>query len=110
MILNLKETNQKNMEQDLLKKNLARFTRMLQGQRDMTTVAQMVLSELAQLVDAQQGVFYVNTSFNGKPLMKLLGGYAYKKRKILAKQFHAGEGLVGQGTLERERILVTNVP
>ena len=61
MILNLKDTTQKNMEQDWLKTNLARFTSMLQGQRDMTTVAQMMLSELAPLVDAQQGVFYVNT-------------------------------------------------
>ncbi len=110
MILNLKDTTQKNMEQDWLKTNLARFTRMLQGQRDMTTVAQMVLSELAPLVDAQQGVFYVNTSNNGQPIMKLLGGYAYKKRKNLANEFQAGEGLVGQCTLERERILVTNVP
>jgi CheY-like chemotaxis protein/signal transduction histidine kinase/HAMP domain-containing protein len=110
MILNLKDTTEKNMEQDWLKTNLARFTRMLQGQRDMTTVAQMVLSELAPLVDAQQGVFYVNTSANGQPVMKLLGGYAYKKRKNLANEFKAGEGLVGQCTLERQRILVTNVP
>ncbi len=110
MILNLKETTQKNMEQDWLKTNLARFTRMLQGQRDMTTVAQMVLSELAPLVNAQQGVFYVNASSNGQPLMKLLGGYAYQKRKNLANEFRAGEGLVGQCTLERERILVTEIP
>jgi HAMP domain-containing protein/CheY-like chemotaxis protein/signal transduction histidine kinase len=110
MILNLKDTTQKNMEQDWLKTNLARFTRMLQGQRDMTTVAQMVLSELAPLVDAQQGVFYVNESPNGQPVMKLLGGYAYKKRKNLANEFRPGEGLVGQCTVERERILVTNVP
>ncbi|MBC8029259.1 MAG: HAMP domain-containing protein [Pyrinomonadaceae bacterium] len=110
MILNLKDTTQKNMEQDWLKTNLARFTRMLQGQRDMTTVAQMVLSELAPLVDAQQGAFYVNASSNGFPVMKLLGGYAYKKRKNLANEFKAGEGLVGQCTLEKERILVTNVP
>ena len=110
MILNLKDTTQKNTEQDWLKTNLARFTRMLQGQRDMKTVAQMVLSELAPLVNAQQGVFYVNTSDNGQPVMKLLGGYAYSKRKNLANEFHAGEGLVGQCTLERERILVTNVP
>jgi HAMP domain-containing protein/signal transduction histidine kinase/CheY-like chemotaxis protein len=110
MILNLKETTQKNTEQDWLKTNLARFTRMLQGQRDMKTVAQMVLSELAPLVDAQQGVFYVNNSDNGEPVMKLLGGYAYNKRKNLANEFHAGEGLVGQCSLEKERILVTNVP
>ncbi len=110
MILNLKDTTQKNTEQDWLKTNLARFTRMLQGQRDMKTVAQMVLSELAPLVDAQQGVFYVNASDNGEPVMRLLGGYAYNKRKNLANEFQAGEGLVGQCTLEKERILVTSVP
>jgi HAMP domain-containing protein/CheY-like chemotaxis protein/signal transduction histidine kinase len=110
MILNLKDTTQKNTEQDWLKTNLARFTRMLQGQRDMKTVAKMVLSELAPLVNAQQGVFYVNQSDNGEPVMRLLGGYAYSKRKNLANEFHAGEGLIGQCTLERERILVTNVP
>ncbi|MFN2578100.1 MAG: HAMP domain-containing protein [Pyrinomonadaceae bacterium] len=110
MILNLKDTTQKNTEQDWLKTNLARFTRMLQGQRDMKTVAQMVLSELAPLVEAQQGVFYVNSSDNGQPVMKLLGGYAYSKRKNLANEFLPGEGLVGQCTLEKERILVTNVP
>src|SRR2546423_1291219 len=110
MILNLKDTTEKNTEQDWLKTNLARFTRMLQGQRDMKTVAQMVLSELAPLVEAQQGVFYVNSSNNGQPIMKLLGGYAYSKRKNLANEFLPGEGLVGQCTLEKERILVTNVP
>jgi HAMP domain-containing protein/CheY-like chemotaxis protein len=110
MIRNLKDTTQKNTEQDWLKTNLARFTRMLQGQRDLTTVAQMVLSDLAPLVDAQQGVFYVNNSNNGLPLMKLLAGYAYKKRKNLANEFKPGEGLVGQCVVEKERILLTNVP
>jgi CheY-like chemotaxis protein/HAMP domain-containing protein/GAF domain-containing protein len=110
MILNLKDTTQKNTEQDWLKTNLARFTRMLQGQRDMKTVAQMVLSELAPLVEAQQGVFYVNNSDNGDSVMRLLGGYAYNKRKSLANEFHPGESLVGQCMLEKERILVTDVP
>ena len=110
MIINLKETTQKNTEQDWLKTNLARFTRMLQGQRDMTTVSQMVLSELAPLVDAQQGIFYVNGGDNGTPLMKLLGSYAFTERKNLANEFKPGQGLVGQCVLERERILLTNVP
>ncbi len=110
MIINLRETTQKNTEQDWLKTNLARFTRMLQGQRDMTTVSQMVLSELAPLVDAQQGVFYVNNGNNGSALMKLLGSYAFTERKNLANEFKPGQGLVGQCVLERERILLTNVP
>jgi len=85
MIRNLKETTQKNQEQDWLKTNLARFSSMLQGQRDMTTVANMILSELAPLVDAQQGVFYVNqTNEEGEKLMKLLGGYAFTQRKNLS--------------------------
>ncbi|HJR09594.1 MAG TPA: HAMP domain-containing protein [Pyrinomonadaceae bacterium] len=110
MIINLRDTTQKNTEQDWLKTNLARFTRMLQGQRDMATVSQLVLSELAPLVDAQQGVFYVNASNNGSPLMKLLGGYAFTERKNLSNEYKAGQGLVGQCVLEKERILLTNVP
>jgi len=66
--------------------------------------------QLAPLVDAQQGVFYVNSSDNGESLMRLLGGYAYNKRKNLANEFAPGESLVGQCMLEKERILVTNVP
>src|SRR5437016_3756415 len=58
MIRNLRVTTQKNAEQDWLKTNLAKFSRMLQGQRDLQTVAQQILSELASLVNAHQGVFY----------------------------------------------------
>jgi HAMP domain-containing protein len=58
MIRNLRDTTQKNAEQDWLNTNLAKFSRMLQGQRDLQTVAHQILSELAALVDAQQGVFY----------------------------------------------------
>ena len=111
MIRNLKDTTQKNKEQDWLKTNLARFSSMLQGQRDLAAVANMILSELAPLVDAQQGVFYVNqTNASAERVMKLLGGYAYTTRKKLANEFRPGEGLVGQCMLEKRRILLTNAP
>jgi signal transduction histidine kinase/CheY-like chemotaxis protein/HAMP domain-containing protein len=111
MIRNLKDTTQKNKEQDWLKTNLARFSSMLQGQRDLAAVANMILSELAPLVDAQQGVFYVNqTNSNAERVMKLLGGYAYTERKKLANEFRPGEGLVGQCMLEKRRILLTHAP
>ena len=58
MIDNLRVTTESNQEQDWLKTNLAKFTRMLQGQRDLFTVGQMLLSELAPLVEAQQGTIY----------------------------------------------------
>jgi HAMP domain-containing protein/CheY-like chemotaxis protein/signal transduction histidine kinase len=110
MILNLKDTTQKNTEQDWLKTNLAKFTRLLQGQRDLLTVSRTILSELAPLVAVHHGVFYMNDSANGQPEMNLLASYAYSERKHLANRFRAGEGLVGQCALEKTSILLTNVP
>jgi CheY-like chemotaxis protein/HAMP domain-containing protein/GAF domain-containing protein len=110
MIRNLRDTTQKNKEQDWLKTNLARFNSMLQGQRDMATVANMILSDLAPLVEAQQGVFYVNQSDDGDEVMKLLSSYAYAEHDNLPTAFRAGKGLVGQCMAEKKRILLTNVP
>ncbi|MEH2259535.1 HAMP domain-containing protein [Nostoc sp.] len=110
MIANLRETTQKNTEQDWLKTNLAKFTRMLQGQRDLETVSKLILSELAPLVGAQHGVFFLMESGENTPYLKLISSYAYRERRHLANRFHLGEGLVGQCALEKERILLTEVP
>src|SRR5713101_3898801 len=71
MIRNLKDTTLKNSEQDWLKTNLAKFSRMLQGERDLLTVGKMTLSELAPVVAAQQGVLYTFDN-SGEPQLKLL--------------------------------------
>ncbi|MEH2430337.1 MAG: HAMP domain-containing protein [Nostoc sp.] len=110
MIANLRETTQKNTEQDWLKTNLAKFTRMLQGQRDLETVSKLILSELAPLVGAQHGVFFLMESVEHTPYLKLISSYAYRERRHLANRFQLGEGLVGQCALEKERILLTEVP
>jgi HAMP domain-containing protein/CheY-like chemotaxis protein/signal transduction histidine kinase len=110
MIVNLRDTTEKNTAQDWLKTNLAKFTRLLQGQRDLITVSRTILSELAPLISMQHGVFYLNDSQNGEPDMKLLASYAYTQRKHLANRFKAGEGLVGQAALERQSIILTEVP
>jgi len=111
MIRNLRETTEKNNEQDWLKTNLARFARMLQGQRDPMTVSKMILSELAPLVNAEHGVFYGMVGPNGtEARLVFQAGYAYRTRKTLATEFRVGEGLVGQCALEKKRILVTDVP
>ena len=111
MIRNLRETMRQNTEQDWLKTNLERFTRMLQGQRDLATVSSMILSELAPLVSAQHGVFYALTHEEGmEPTLKFQAGYGYRERKHLLSSFRIGEGLVGQCAAEKERILLTDVP
>ncbi|MDQ6859992.1 MAG: response regulator, partial [Verrucomicrobiota bacterium] len=100
----------RNNEQDWLKTNLAKFTRMLQGQKDLLTVGRMILSELAPVVSAQQGVFYIMNGSAENPELKLLASYAYRERKGVNNRFKLGEGLVGQAALEKERILLTSVP
>ncbi|NPC84549.1 HAMP domain-containing protein [Pyxidicoccus fallax] len=111
MIRNLKDTTRKNTEQDWLKTNLAKFTRVLQGQRDLLTVSKVILSELAPLVDAQHGVFYISErAEGGDQVLKLLASYAYRERKGLSNTFKLGEGLVGQCALEKEPILLSDVP
>jgi HAMP domain-containing protein/signal transduction histidine kinase/CheY-like chemotaxis protein len=111
MIRNLKDTTLKNSEQDWLKTNLAKFSRMLQGQKDLLTVGKLILSELAPVVSAQQGVFYtMDSGKEGDMYLKLLASYAHRERKNVDNKFKLGEGLVGQCALEKEKILLTNVP
>jgi signal transduction histidine kinase/CheY-like chemotaxis protein len=109
MIRNLKDTTQKNSEQDWLKTNLAKFSRMLQGQRDLLTVSRMILSELVPVVSAQQAVFYTLDNSGGEPELKMLASYACKP-KTTEKTLKLGEGLVGQCAFEKRKILLTQVP
>ena len=113
MISNLRETTESNREQDWLKTNLARFTGMLQGQRELSAVGKMLLSELAPLVNAHQGTVYHYTGENegdGKGRLALLSSYAQAGSVPLAPSIELGEGLVGQCAVEKKRILLTDVP
>jgi signal transduction histidine kinase/HAMP domain-containing protein/CheY-like chemotaxis protein len=113
MIDNLRATTERNKEQDWLKTNLAKFTVMLQGQRDLVTVVRALLSELAPLVKAHQGTIYQmqrpETGDNGaKPALLLLASYAQREHQPM--RIGVGYGLVGQCALEKQRILLTTVP
>jgi HAMP domain-containing protein/signal transduction histidine kinase/CheY-like chemotaxis protein len=110
MIRNLKDTTLKNSEQDWLKTNLAKFSRMLQGQKDLLTVGRLILSELAPVVSAQHAVFYILDSTRETPQLSLLASYAHKAQGAAGAQLALGEGLIGQCALEKEKILLTNVP
>ncbi|HWW61133.1 MAG TPA: HAMP domain-containing protein, partial [Thermoanaerobaculia bacterium] len=110
MIVNLRETTSRNAEQDWLKTNLAKFTRMMQGQKNLQAVSQMILSELAPVVGAAHGVFYMMDASGSEPMLRLASTYAFKERKHLNKQFHIGESLVGQAAYEKQRILITDAP
>ncbi|MGH7579223.1 MAG: response regulator, partial [Gemmatimonadales bacterium] len=110
MIRNLRDTTRKNMEQDWLKTNLAKFSRMLQGQRDLAAVSQLILSDLAPLVTAHHGVFYLMDPSGDETPLKLLASYAYRDRKNVASAFRVGEGLVGQCAADRRMLIINSVP
>jgi HAMP domain-containing protein/signal transduction histidine kinase len=111
MIRNLKETTEKNREQDWLKTNIAKHTTMLQGQRDLRTVADLILTEAAPLVSAQYGAFYIVENREGEePVLRMTAGYAVSASETAGKAFRWGEGLVGQCARDARRILLTTVP
>jgi HAMP domain-containing protein/CheY-like chemotaxis protein len=109
MIANLRETTERNQEQDWLKTNIARFTSMLQGQRDLVTVGQTLLADLVPLVRAQQGTIYqLAAAEHEEPALQLLAGYA--QRPGQPERIPLGEGIVGQCAVEKQRILLGDVP
>ncbi|HEX3915274.1 MAG TPA: HAMP domain-containing protein [Steroidobacteraceae bacterium] len=110
MIGNLRLTTDRNTEQDWLKTNLARFTNMLQGQRDLSTVGRMLLSELTPLVGAQHGVIYQVQADGATVALKLLSAYADDVSNGYPEQLQLGEGLIGQCARDARRMFITEMP
>jgi HAMP domain-containing protein/CheY-like chemotaxis protein/signal transduction histidine kinase len=109
MINNLRGTTERNTEQDWLKTNLARFTGMLQGQRDLATVGRLLLSELTPLINAQQGVIYQMEDEESKQMV-LLSAFAGDTEDGHLRRLKLGEGLIGQCAAEKRRMLITDLP
>ncbi|MGE5503802.1 MAG: response regulator [Actinomycetota bacterium] len=93
-------------EQRWVKTHLAAISSELQEAADPAELARRFLSTLAPLLQVGQGVFYLYQ--DGR--LRLLGGYAFRKRKTLEQGFAMGEGLVGQCALERQPIIITRPP
>jgi len=109
MIDNLRLTTDRNTEQDWLKTNLARFTNMLQGQRDLQTVGRVLLSELTPLVNAQLGVIY-QIETDDLPGLRLLSAFADDGSHGHPSRLAFGEGMIGQCAIEKRRMLITSMP
>jgi signal transduction histidine kinase/HAMP domain-containing protein/DNA-binding response OmpR family regulator len=115
MIANLRETTQRNAEQDWLKTNLASISGMLQGQRDLAAVTQLIMSEVTPTVNAQYGAFFVaEPGAEGGTELVLAAAYGYRPRGNAngagSGRFMIGEGLVGQAALERKTIALSHLP
>ncbi|MEA2266349.1 MAG: hypothetical protein QOE27_1932, partial [Solirubrobacteraceae bacterium] len=114
MIANLRDTTKRNEEQDWLKTNLARISGLMQGQRELRTVSQLIMSELTPTVSAQHGAFFLAEApegiDSGEVRLRLIASYGYTKRAGVPDTFGLGEGLVGQSAVEKKSILITDAP
>jgi HAMP domain-containing protein/signal transduction histidine kinase/ActR/RegA family two-component response regulator len=110
MITNLRDTTRANKEQDWLKTNLAKFSGLMQGQRNLQSLTDQIMSELTPVVEAQHGAFYLAESQDHQTALALTSTYAYTQRKQLSNRFGLGEGIVGQCARERKPIIITEVP
>jgi len=110
MIHNLRHTTERNTEQDWLKTNLAKFSRMMQGQRDLVTLGNTLLAEFAPLVNAHQGVIYIVDYEQGERHLKQLASYADVRESAAPRRYRFGEGFVGECAVQRQRLLLARVP
>src|SRR5687768_3419822 len=106
MIANLRETTQRNAEQDWLKTNLAKISSMLQGQRDLGTVSRLIMSEVTPVASAQLGAFFMLDPGDDDPMLRLIASYGYTSAEESSTTFRRGEGLVGQAAAEGKPILI----
>src|SRR5215471_2311619 len=107
MVLSLRETTKANQEQDWLQTNLARIASLIQGHRDLVTVAELIMAELIPTVGAQHGAFFLAET-NGGTMLRLIAGYG---ADIEARsEFRLGQSLIGQVAKTKRPIVVTDVP
>ena len=110
MIRNLKDTTQKNDEQDWLKTNIAFFNRLLQGQRNIRHVSNLILSQLVPLVKAHQALFYVTRQHDGENILELAASYAAPNRRRPPPRLKLGDGLIGQCAADKRVMQLTDAP
>ena len=110
MVQSLRETIRANQQQDWLKTNLAQIAGMMQGHRDLAVVAELIMDELAPLVGAQHGTFFLSEPVSGDRQLRLIAGYGLLADKAASIQYRLGQSLIGQVAKSKRPIVVGNLP
>jgi len=110
MVQSLRETIRANQQQDWLKTNLARIAGMMQGHRDLAVVAELIMDELAPLVGAQHGTFFLSEQADGDTQLRLIAGYGLRTDKVAPIQYRLGQSLIGQVARSKRSIIIGNLP
>ena len=96
-------------EQDWLKTGITRLNDVMRGGSGVTALSSKIISEISTYLSAQLGALYIAEG-EEQISLSLRGSYAYTRRKNLSNVFMEGEGIIGQAALERQQILISNVP
>src|SRR5215472_12532637 len=110
MVQSLREAVQASQEQDWLKTNLARIGSMMQGHRDLKVVAELIMEELAPLLGAQHGTFFLAEEADGDTRLRLIAGYGLRADKDAPIQYRIGQSLIGQVAKSKRAIVVDEIP
>jgi HAMP domain-containing protein/signal transduction histidine kinase len=108
MVRSLRETTEANTQQGWLQTNLARIASLMQGQRDLPVVAQLIMDELIPLAGGQQGAFFLAENADGENQLRLIAGYGLPGKDT--GHVLLGESLVGQVARTRKPIVLDEVP
>src|SRR6516165_3333043 len=110
MVQSLRESVQAAQDQDWLKTNLASIGSMMQGHRDIEVVAELIMEELAPLLGAQHGTFFLAEDLGSETRLRLIAGYGLRADKDAPIQYRIGQSLIGQVAKSRRAIVVDEIP
>jgi signal transduction histidine kinase/CheY-like chemotaxis protein/HAMP domain-containing protein len=110
MVQSLRETIRANQQQDWLKTNLARIAGMMQSHRDLAVVAELIMDELAPLVGAQHGTFFLSEAVGGDTQLRLIAGYGLRTDSTAPIQYGLGQSLIGQVAKSKRSIVIADLP
>jgi PAS domain S-box-containing protein len=99
-------------QQNWVTQGMARFGDILRQNNDnLSELSYNIISNLVNYVDAKQGgMFIINDNDPNDKHFELTACYAYSRKKFLEKRIEWEEGMVGACALEKDTILLTDVP
>ncbi len=108
----MKSYENQERERKWVNEGLAKFIEILRADNsDLKTLCEKITSNLVQYLNANQGyLFIVNDNDLQDVHLELMACYAYDRKKHIDKRVDIREGLLGQTFLEKETVILTNVP
>ena len=110
LINKLKENLDERKRRDWVQKGQMDINHISQTNTDLQNLLSQLISFVTKKIDGQVGVIYLLNEQLEEKEYKLAASYAFKRRKGLLNGFKLGEGLVGQAALEKDIIVVSDIP